>query len=694
MKTDKTSVSKIHVSSSFYSDTAKNDFLYAVLIRSPIANGSIRDIKHEGLPEGYSLFTAKDIPGEKLIRTFGSEFPVFAWDKISYEGEPIGILTGPDYYRLHRIACELNISCTQAFDSSASSKKETSRDILAERRYGYGNFDSAWKNAKIRADKTYELNLLFPSNSETDGAFCRIQGKTLNVHTASRWTAHLYQNLCAVLDREQSSIQLHKTLFSAVKTNAPWHNTVLSVQCALAAVLTKRSVLLSLSRREQMLYIERPLPVKIRHKTAINNEGTITGAFVSVSVDAGAFNPFISPLLDRLAITSLSIYKPENFTVEARAYRSYNPSGAASMQWADYHGFYAMESQIQELARSSELNSADIRLKNIFAAKKTEKNFPFRIETEPVRAVIQNVLDKSDFYRKFSSYKLNGFKSENLFSTVPLRGIGFSCGYEGSGFLGAKINSLRQSLEVCMEKDGSTRIYANASSVTVSNIWKSIAAELLSIPVASVKIENGGSSQSEATELPETLMSNISVMTQLLKKCCAAIQKLRFRQPLPIRVKRSLTPGKKSSWSQEEFKGTPFYTTSWAAAAAEIELNPKTYTYIVRNIWISIDGGTILYDSKAEFAVHQSIRRLFSCSEEFQSNPLPAIFIDFIPGNSEPKQIGELVFNVLPAAIGNAVCQALQKRIERFPLTPQAVYSCIKEREKEEESAHTAEHKS
>ncbi|MGP1600672.1 xanthine dehydrogenase family protein molybdopterin-binding subunit [Treponema sp.] len=693
MKTEKNSVSKIHPASAFYSDIPKDDFLYAVLIRSPIASGSIREIKHEALPEGYALFTAKDIPGEKTIRTFDTEFPVLAWDKVSYKGEPIGILTGADFYGLHKIAAELNIVSTQTLNKTGEKKAALSENILAERRYEYGNFNTVWKNAKIKADKTYELNLRFPSNSETDGVFCSIQGKTLHIHTASRWATHLYQNICAVLNKDKNSIQLHKTLFSTAKTNAPWHNTVLSTQCALASLLTQKPVLLSLTRQEQLLYIEHPLPVKIRHKTAINADGIITGAAVSVSVDAGAFNPFISPLLDRLAITSLNVYKPENFIVEAKAYRSCNPPGAASMQWADYHGFYAMESQIQDLARVSELNSADIRLKNIFPAKKTEKNFPFRIDTEPVRNVMENVLQKSDFYRKFASYKLNGFKAENSFSTVPLRGIGFSCGYEGSGFLGAKINSLRQSLEISMGKDANAVIYANPSSETVSNIWKNIAAEALEIPVKSVLIDNG-ISQAEDSELPETLMNNISVMTRLLKKCCTALQKLRFRQPLPLRVKRSLTPGKKNSWSQEDFKGTPFYTTSWAAAAAEVEVNPKTYTYTVRNIWIGIDGGKILYDSKAECAVHQSIRRLFSCSEEFQSNPMPSVFIDFIPSTDEPKQIGELVFNVLPAAIGNAVCQALQKKIETFPVTPQAIYSCIKETEKENVDAHTAEHKS
>ena len=243
MKTEKNSVSKIHPAAAFYSDIPKDDFLYAVLIRSPIASGSIREIKHEALPEGYALFTAKDIPGEKTIRTFDTEFPVLAWDKVSYKGEPIGILTGADFYRLHKIAAELNIVSTQTLNKTGEKKAAVSENILAERRYEYGNFNTVWKNAKIKADKTYELNLRFPSNSETDGVFCSIQGKTLHIHTASRWATHLYQNICTVLNKDKNSIQLHKTLFSTAKTNAPWHNTVLSTQCALASLLTQKPVL-------------------------------------------------------------------------------------------------------------------------------------------------------------------------------------------------------------------------------------------------------------------------------------------------------------------------------------------------------------------------------------------------------------------------------------------------------------------
>jgi len=685
---------KTKKSARFYSDSYADNMLYALLVRSPIPNGTIRSINYDSLPEGYALFSSRDIPKENNIRTFNTEFPVFASERVSYLGEPIGIIVGPDIDKLHCIRKNLDIAATQAFKTTKKKEKSGEKDILASRSFSYGNFEQAWDKAHIKADKSYRLTLPFPSTSETDGAFCSFNGQKLSIHTPTRWESHLRRNISAVLGCAQADIELYKTPHPLNNTNSPWHNTALTVQCALASFLTERPVLLTLSRNEQLQYIERPLPVSIRHKTVLNSDGCITAASVYISVDAGAFNPFIRTLLDRLAVSCLNMYRTEHVAVEAYAYRSHTAAGAPSMQWADYHGFYAAEAQIQELSRLSGLNPAQIKLQNIEKpVKNAHKNLPFFFDTEAAVQVIQEVIRQSDFYRKYASYKLTGFNPAELFSPVPLRGIGIACAYEGSDFLGTDLNSMRRSLEVSMEKDGSAVIHADTSSETVQNIWKKTAAQILSIPVEAVSIEGDAALFSEA-EVPETLISNISVMTQLLKKCCHAIQKLRFRQPLPIKVKRSLTAPKKDIWNPDSFCGTPYYTVSWAAAAAEIELNPQTYTYTVRNIWLSIDGGNILHDSKAEAAVRQSIRRLFSCFEEFQNSPFPAVSVNFIPSGSEPKQIGDLVFNVLPAAITNAVSQALQSKNLSFPIKPKSLYDIAMGIKKIGEiDAHTDNHK-
>ena len=80
----------------FYSDFDKPDTLFAALVRSPSPVGKIKNITISNLPEGYYFFTEKDIPGAKSIKINKTVIKVFESKNISYTGEPLGIIAGPD----------------------------------------------------------------------------------------------------------------------------------------------------------------------------------------------------------------------------------------------------------------------------------------------------------------------------------------------------------------------------------------------------------------------------------------------------------------------------------------------------------------------------------------------------------------------------------------------------------------------
>ena len=94
----------------FYSDLTMDGMLYAVTVRSPAKEGIIKSISHPDLPEGYTLVTARDIPGSNLIDTPNGKISVFCEGNISYEGEPLGLLVGPDENILHTLVEELEIT--------------------------------------------------------------------------------------------------------------------------------------------------------------------------------------------------------------------------------------------------------------------------------------------------------------------------------------------------------------------------------------------------------------------------------------------------------------------------------------------------------------------------------------------------------------------------------------------------------
>ena len=80
----------------FYSDFDKPGTIFAALVRSPSPVGKIKSITISDLPEGYYFFTEKDIPGAKSIKINKTVIKVFENKNISYTGEPLGIIAGPD----------------------------------------------------------------------------------------------------------------------------------------------------------------------------------------------------------------------------------------------------------------------------------------------------------------------------------------------------------------------------------------------------------------------------------------------------------------------------------------------------------------------------------------------------------------------------------------------------------------------
>ncbi|MCQ2592652.1 MAG: xanthine dehydrogenase family protein molybdopterin-binding subunit [Treponema sp.] len=82
--------------SGFYSDCEKSGTLHAALVRSPAATDKVRNVTLDNIPEGYYFFTAKDFPGSKKIEINKTLIKVFGYDDVSYKGEPLGIIAGPD----------------------------------------------------------------------------------------------------------------------------------------------------------------------------------------------------------------------------------------------------------------------------------------------------------------------------------------------------------------------------------------------------------------------------------------------------------------------------------------------------------------------------------------------------------------------------------------------------------------------
>ncbi len=718
----------------FYSDYSKPGMLHAKLIRSPSDSGKVKSIELEEMPEGYFLFTYDDIPGEKNISINKTTSSILGGKSIAYRGEPVAILAGPDETLLNSLVEKVNISFdvgnletaldnvrkmhqSEAHLEEVSDMADLINDLpslnnvidkshfeefaaqeVASREVKYGLYE---EKSVDEADKalfedsgfftttdTWQQTTESPKWQETDGAFSYMDGKDLHIYTPTRWTSFVQKSISEALEIPQENIYIHKTKSAGLFPNGLWRTTQTAVQTAIAAYLSKKPVKLVLSQYEQDLFMKPGVITTVTYKTALEPNGRIYALKVMIDIDIGSSNPFAQEITDRISLASFSFYKPKNLYIKTVTHTSKKPPTTISIKNIDSQAFFAIENEVQKICNQIKIFPDEFRLINsqdTIDLKKnpTAKPFPFDISISGLDTTLQTVLKDSDFNRKYASFHMEAIdrveKTSKPFFALPLRGVGLASAYTVSGYSGVTSFSYDSKIEVTLYKDDHLVIQAIKPSNVIQEIWKKTAAEILDIPTQNIKIDSNFTIDSLPAS-PEDTFTSIGIMNELIKKCCTDIQKKRFHQPLPISAKKGVQKNTKKKWDKELFTGTPFYTTSFATAAVEIELDTYTYNEKIKGIWIAVDCGELYDEAAALRTIRLEVQQELTMLVRNKTIRCDAIHIKFMKSDNKPGQIGGLVHNVLPAAFSSALSLALTKQLTSIPCTEARLFTLIKNR--------------
>lgn len=722
--------------STFYSDCEKEGLLYSKLIRSPAKMGIIKDVVLQDIPEGYYLYTAKDIPSNKTIHYNNTELKIFGYDKIGYQGEPLGILIGPS----ERTLCELlekvdtqyetetlESALTKVMDIAPIEKDEIKQNnqpsnkksdildvvdqlnklpslndvidntpsetqtedssIIAKRIIKFGLYENTSEeeaDAQLFSENIKIIEGNWSSSSpkmpwtETSGAFGYYKNNQLHIFAPIKWTYFLQNSLSEVLNISLEQIFIHKTKNPIGSSNGLWRTTQIAIQVAIATFVSKKPVMLQLSHSEQKAYMSSDVKTTFSYKTSINENGIIETLKITIDSDIGLCNPFAQEVIDRLSIASCGMYKPKNLYISAIAHTSQNPPTSISLTNIDSQSFFAIENQIQKISEMLHIFSGDIRINNT-----TSQTFPFTTPLGNFYDTLSTAIKISDFNRKYVSFHtdaLNRVKEDsNPFFAIPLRGIGLASTYNSSGFFAESTFTYDSKIEVTLFQDEKVVIHSLRPSAPIQEIWKKTVSELLKIPTENIKIDSNFLIN-ELPRLPEDTIGNISIVNEVLKKCCNDIQKRRFHQPLPLTSKKGLSPSSKRNWKNDTFTGNPYYSLSYATAIVEVELDINTFNEKIKGIWLTIDCGEVLDETAAINSIKLDIQRELSSLVSGKTLTCDNMKIILIKSKNKSGQLNKIVHNTIPAAFSSALSVALATQLEEIPCNENLLFKLIKER--------------
>ncbi|MDR0585382.1 MAG: molybdopterin-dependent oxidoreductase [Treponema sp.] len=711
----------------FVEDIYPPHTLYGITVRSPLARGRLQSLECPKLPGSYSLITAADIPGKNRLED--SDMPILAGERLSYIGEPVALLFGPDRNMLEEYAEQCKVIAeeeTPVFTVHAPADGA----VLARREIRAGDPEAAFARAAgiVRGD--YSTGIQEHWYAEPVGAVAWLEqedagdgkrdrknsGKTLVVHTATQWPFHVRRSVAQVLKLENAYVRVEPALVGLHMDGKIWYPSLIACHAALGSWITKKPVRFILTREEDFRYSPKRNGAEISVSSALDGQGEIIGTEIHITVNLGAYGIHSAEILDQTCLGSLGVYRFDNLKLSGAAVRTNIPPQGPFSGFGLAQGFFALERHLSHVADLRKQDPAEWR-KNRFPGNGSLPLGPAFREAAPGEQLLDTAAAMSDYYRKWASYELlrqsrrgrlpRGGLSRNNWAEKgeTLRGIGIALGYQGNGLLYPGADKGNYAIELTLEKDGSLEIATSmvGSGNDYGRVWAVMAQEILSIDAGAVRIINNAASPDSG---PACASRNISVLTRLVEQACLAIRKQRFRDPLPITVRKTVRPQKSPQWEQRfpPLKGAAldaagFSRPGWASAAVEVEVDPVEYIPRIRGVWMGVDGGKILSENRARrslkistvqalgWAFREQIAYIdgalthaqFSNYDIPSPGEIPPVHIDFIWNDTnEPKGIGELPFCCVPAAYVHAVSQAMDHHFQSIPLRREDIWEAGK----------------
>jgi CO/xanthine dehydrogenase Mo-binding subunit len=698
---------------SFLVDVYPQHLLYGITIRSPIANGWLKMIQFPVLPDNYILITARNIPGENRLED--TSIPILADTKLSYIGEPVAVLFGQDKTLLE----EFSKQCKVIYDEETP-EFEAIKPAAAAREIQIGDPERVFeKSGKIIAG-SYITGIQDHWYAEPAGAItyyerhhenkeAKKEGKVkktekkLVVKTATQWPYHVKRSVARVLGIDQSGVSVETTSLSLHMDGKLTFTSLVACHAALGTFFTNKPVRLILNREEDFFYSPKRCKSNIDIASTIDENGNITAAEVDISVNLGAYAVNGEEILDQVCLGAIGCYNIENLKITARANLANIPPQGPFSGFGLAQGFFAMERHISQIADAVKKDPVEWRKSRMNPSLILPSGITSKTQIPPEK-LIGSAASMSDYNRKWASYELlrQTRKEKSLVyeKGENLRGIGMAIGFQGSGLLYHGEDKGIYSAEVTLTKDSFLEIKTSISSSDEDyvRIWGKIVREVLSIEQEKVRLvtkyaPDGG---------PSCASRNITTLTKLVEKCCHAIRKQRFHDPLPITVRRYAKPQNGSLW-KDRFKPhdgkvmdiSGFSKPGMAACVVEVSIDLIECIPKIRGIWLAIDGGKIISENRARRnltrGATQALGWAFAENIEYSEGALPknkydkfvissyvdipVIDIKFLPNDiPETKGIGELPFTCIPAAFLQAVSQAMDHCYKTIPLKRKEIW--------------------
>ncbi len=752
----------------FTADIEKRGLLHAKVLLSPYAHARITKIdvsKARALEGVAAVLTWQDIP-RVVYSTAGQSDPIpgpldaFSLDnKVRFVGDRVAFVAA-ETSEIAEKALRLIEVEYEVLDSILDSRQAMSPDAIrihdepeyvnfadsnpemnlaAKIRIDIGDVEKGFKEADQIFEAEYEVPKVQQVSIEPHVTVTYWdEDDRLVIRTSTQVPFHVRRMLAPVLGLPVKEIRVIKPRIGGGFGGK--QEVLMEDVAAHLTIATKRPVIYEYTREEEFIAARSRHPMRIKMKTGVKKDGTITANEMYALSDTGAYGCHALTVTGNTGHKSMALYvgdgeyrKQPNIRFYADVVYTNTPPAGAFRGYGVPQGYWPVERHMEKIARALNLDPLEFRLKNAIhsgeyhpfstAWNEGREPRPEIVNTVGLEQCVQQGKAAIDWDSKYGN---NGWHETQ---NVKRKGIGVAMVMQGTAIPYLDMGGA----SIKMNDDGSFNLLVGATDLGTGSdtVLAQMAAEVLGVPLDDIicyssdtdftPFDKGAYASSTTYISGAATVKAAEMAAERIKIRAAKMLEVEDHKSIQLANKTAIAPNGKSislaeialdtlhKNEQEQIMGIGSYVSPsspppFAAQFAEVTVDSETGAVKVDKLVMAVDSGVIVNPLTASGQIEGGMTQALGyavCEEMrydekgnarerdldryhiFRADEMPeleTIFVEtFEP--SHPfgvKAVAEIPMDGVAPAVGNAILDAIGVNVDDNPVTPEKVWRAIR----------------
>lgn len=443
------------------------------------------------LPGVECVAAGVDVPGENQAGLLTPDQPLFACDRVRYEGDCIAVVGAVDAETARRGASLVEIDYEdlpplpdlESVLSPDAPAIHESGNIAVDRKLERGDVEAGERGSETVIEDVFFSPIQEHAYLETQGALAVPGGDgSIEVFVTGQCPFYVREAVARCLGLALSRVRVVQLPVGGGfggKEDVP---SEIAARAAVLAVKSGRPVRLILSREDDIISSSKRHPMRMHYKIGCDRDGKIVFMDVDIAAGVGAYTTLSPIVLYRATVHAPGPYVMPNVRVRTRGYYTNSPPSGAMRGFGQPQVCFGCESIMDVAAEALGIDPVEFRLRNAL-----------RVGSETTTGQkLEESVGLEETLRAAASFvsRAGGSGPEGPGPEGRLRGIGVASMYYGVslGAIGRAIDRGGAKVEVL--RDGSVSVFIGCTEMGQGalTVVGQIAAEALGVPPESVVV--------------------------------------------------------------------------------------------------------------------------------------------------------------------------------------------------------------